>query len=478
MPASAMREHGFVDVRAHFRHRSAIASIVCRANHFFPFRISLRNHATRKTAKRKRTSPDNVMTRLALLAAAFTIFTSLTQAASFDPAAKATNELGLDLYRKLASGEENVCLSPYSISCALAMTLAGADGETRTEMARVLHLDPQADGDPSFAALQKSLAEIGPKTTAIAEQSKKNGGPSEPITIAIANRLFAQRGYQFRAQFFARVKDNYAAEPETLDFKQDAAAATKRINDWVAQQTRDRIRNLIPQPLEAATRLVLANALYLKAPWANEFSAGATKPEPFHVRGKNALGVPTMQQRERLRYAKRDGFSAVALPYSGGDLQFVILIPEKIDGLREIEEKMTADVLAECAQMKESDVLLYLPKFKIEPPTIQLAQELQALGMKTAFDIPPGSANFDRMAPRRPNDYLAISEVFHKTFIALDEKGTEAAAATAVVMRELTAMREMTEPIEIRADRPFLYAIQHVPSGACLFIGRVTDPRS
>src|SRR4029434_8591283 len=127
--------------------------------------------------------------------------------------------------------------------------------------------------------------------------------------------------------------------------------------------------------------------------------------------------------------------------------------------------------------MNDADVFLHLPKFKFEPPTIQLAKQLQALGMKTAFDIPPGSANFDRIAPRRPNDYLAISDVFHKTFIAVDEHGTEAAAATAVVMRELTALREMTEPIEVKADRPFVYAIQHVPSGACLFIGRVTDPR-
>jgi serpin B len=288
--------------------------------------------------------------------------------------------------------------------------------------------------------------------------------------------LFAQAGYEFRPEFFKRVKASYGAAPEILDFKGKASAATKRINDWVAQQTHDRIRDLIPQPLEEATRLVLTNAIYLKAPWASEFAAGATRPEPFHVRG-GAIEVPMMQMSTHLRYAKRDGFSAVALPYSGGDLQFVVLIPDAIDGLRGLEEKLTADLLADCAKLKESEVLLHLPKFKFEPPTIQLAKQLQALGMKTAFDIPPGSANFDRMAPRRPNDYLAISDVFHKTFIAVDEHGTEATAATAVAMRELTALREMMEPIEVKADRPFVYAIQHVPSGACLFIGRVTDPR-
>ena len=374
-------------------------------------------------------------------------------------------------------GEGNLCLSPYSVSCALAMTLAGADGETRTEMARVLHVDLSSDVDPSFAALQKSLEEMATKTAKIAQDSKKHGGPSEPVTIAIANRLFAQAGFEFRPEFFARVKNDYGAPPELLDFKTNAAGATKRINDWVAKQTRDRIRDLIPQPLDALTRLVLTNAIYLKAPWANEFNANATKSEPFHVRGKAAVDVPMMQQRAHFRYAKRNGFTAVAIPYSGGELQFVILLPEKSDGVRAMENKITASALADCAKMKESDVFLHLPKFKFEPPTIQLSEQLQALGMKTAFDVPQGSANFDRMAPRKPNSYLAISEVFHKTFIAVDEKGTEAAAATAVVMTYAMARRETAEPIEVKVDRPFVYAIQHVPSGACLFIGRVTDPR-
>ena len=186
-----------------------------------------------------------------------------------------------------------------------------------------------------------------------------------------------------------------------------------------------------------------------------------------------------MQKLGQLRYAKRKGFSAVVLPYSGGDLQFVVLIPDEVDGLGELEKELTADLLDDCAKMNTTEILLHLPKFKFEPPTIQLAAELQGLGMKTAFDIPPGSANFDRMAPRKPNDYLAISDVFHRTFIALDEKGTDAAAATAVAMVRTTAMRPMTpqKPIEVKVDRPFIYAIQHVPSGACLFLGRITDPR-
>jgi serpin B len=247
----------------------------------------------------------------------------------------------------------------------------------------------------------------------------------------------------------------------------------------VAEQTRDRIRDLIPpNGLDATTRLILANAIYLKAPWASEFSDASTKPGPFHVRGGAPVDVPTMHQREGLHYAKRKGFAAVALPYVGDDLQFLILLPDDVNGLRRLESKITADMLTQYARMEEKSVELYLPKFKLEPPTVALSQKLQALGMKTAFDVPRGSADFDKMAPRKPDDYLYISEVFHKTFIAVDEKGTEAAAATAVAMMTMVGIPEkQPEPIVVKVDRPFLYAIQHVPSGACLFLGRVTDPR-
>lgn len=240
----------------------------------------------------------------------------------------------------------------------------------------------------------------------------------------MANRLFAQEGCDFRPQFFEEVKEHFGAVPELVDFQENAAAATKKINDWVAQQTRDRIRDLIPQVLEPATRLVLANAFYLKAPWATPSPAGATEPEPLNVQGKVATDIPMMRQKAHFRYAKRDGFTAVALPYFGGELQFVVLISDAVDGVPGVEAKLTAAMIADCARMDEKEIALHLPKFKFEPPTLPLTQPLQALGMTTAFDIPPGSANFDRMAPRKPNDYLAISDVFHKTFVAVDENGT------------------------------------------------------
>ena len=402
-------------------------------------------------------------------------------ATNFDLAAKATNELAVDLNRQLATGDGNLCLSPYSIQSALAMTYAGADGETRTEMARVLHFPTNDTGVPaSFSALQHSLEQMSAKTAELVKQSKKIGGPSEPITLNIANRLFAQKGYAFRAAYLSLVKQNFGGAFEPIDFVADPAAATQRINKSVADQTRDRIRDLIPGgALDKTTRLVLANALYLKAPWASEFSQNATKSEPFFVHGSAPVDVPMMQKTDKhFGYARHEGFTVVSLPYAGDDLQFVVLLPDEVNGLHALESKLSGDTLASCAKLERRDVDLHLPKFKLESPTITLAEKFEALGMKTAFDKPQGSANFDKMAPRKPDDYLYISQIFHKTFIAVDEKGTEAAAATAVAMMAGTALRSPPPPpIEVKVDRPFVYAIQHVPSGVCLFLGRVTDPR-
>ena len=401
------------------------------------------------------------------------------RAADANLAATATNEAGVDLYRRLATGDGNLCLSPYSIENALAMTFAGADGKTHEEMARVLHFSTNDDAlHGSFGALQRELEEMAAKSAKQIADSKERGGAQQPIVITIANRLFAQKGYDFREKFLALVKERYGAPLEPLDFAKDAAGATQRINSWVEEQTRKRIRDLIPPgALDASTRLALVNAIYLKAPWAKPFSKGSTTAQPFRVRGGEGVNVPTMNGLSYCGYAKRDGFAAVTLPYNDRELQFVILLPDDAKGLPALEKKLTAPMLAECAKVPAQDVNLHLPKFKFEPPTMNLGATLQELGMQTAFDHPHGSANFDRIAPRKPDDYLYISAVFHKTFIAVDEEGTEAAAATAVAMAVGASAGQKPEPLEVKIDRPFLYAIQHVPSGACLFIGRVTDPR-
>jgi serpin B len=410
-------------------------------------------------------------------AAAVLLASALSAADLSKTAASTVNDLGIDLLAHAAKPQENTAFSPYSIQIALAMTYAGAEGETRAQMAKVLHYS-DTDVPRSFAALQAALAKLTDRTAKLATQSKKSGGPSEPITVNVANRLFGQQGYDFRPAFVNLLNKTFAAPLETLDFVKDPASCAKHINAWVKKETRDRIQELIStNALNKDTRLVLANAIYLKAPWAKEFRGDETRPRPFHLAGGQSIDVPTMTREDSYGYAKHEEFVAVAIPYSGGDLQLLLLLPETATGLPALESKLTPALLMECARIKSEDLALYLPKFKLEPPVFALRETLEALGMENAFDVPQGSANFDGIAPRRPNDYLYISDVFHKTFVEADEKGTEAAAATAVVMMRATAHLEKPKPIEVRIDRPFLFAIQHRPSGACLFLGRVVDPR-
>ncbi|MFC5456524.1 serpin family protein [Prosthecobacter fluviatilis] len=413
---------------------------------------------------------------LALLLAASP---SSLRSATPEQAAHAINTLGLDLHRQMPK-QGNLCLSPFSIQSALAMTYLGASGVTQEEMARVLHFpnDKQAMGE-SFAALKRALDEAREASVKAVADAKKYGGPSEVTTLRVANQLFGQKGHAFRQPFRSDVEKHFAAPLKFMDFSSDPAGARMEINDWVAKQTRDRIRDLLPKnALTKDTRLVLTNALYFKASWQNEFYQGYTQPKPFHVNGgKETVLTPTMTQRSHLHYYNGRGFQAVTLPYAGGRLHFLLIVPDSINGIANIELKLTPELLLACAHAEEQYVLLDLPKFNIAPPSLQLGEMLQKLGMTTAFDIPAGSADFDAMSPRGPDDYLSISKVFHKTFLALDEKGTEAAAATVAEMMLTGSGQPRKKPLAIKADRPFLFAIQHAESGACLFLGRVTDPR-
>jgi serpin B len=298
---------------------------------------------------------------------------------------------------------------------------------------------------------------------------KQDGVTKDPIILTVANRLFGQSGSSFHADFLERLKTNYDATLEMMDFARNPSGAAKSINNWVEQQTKQRIRNLIPEgALNVMTRLILVNAIYLKAPWQEPFKESATKPLPFHVAGGATVDVPTMSIQKSFGYMKYKDFTAVTIPYDGGEIQFLILLPDAANGLAGLESKLPQ--LASFANLPNREVVLHLPKFKIEPPTLPLSETLQALGMKTAFD--PFRANFDRLA----DDPLFISGVFHKTFLSLDEKGTEAAAATAVAMQALSA-RPISKPVEVQVDHPFVFAIQHRASGACLFLGHVVDPR-
>jgi serpin B len=397
-----------------------------------------------------------------------------------EEAAAAVNSIGIDLLHETGRPEANALLSPYSIELALAMTYAGADGGTRDEMARVLHLrGDAAQVADEFAALQGALDGLVRRSAQAANARERYGQTNEPITLDVANRLFGQEGYDFRPAFLDLLKTNYKAPFEALDFHKDSAGATKTINDWVEQQTKKHIRDLVPEgSLTWLTRLVLVNALYLKAPWGEPFSESGTTPLPFHPGGGAPVDVPTMSIQKSFGYAKTNGLTVVSLPYKGGELQFLIILPDDAAGLGKVEAGLTEVQLAQWASLPTREVKLYLPKFKVAPPTLALGDVLKKLGMKSAFDVPRGSANFDRMAPRQPNDYLYISDVFHKTYLSVDEKGTEAAAATAVAMVRALAMQRPAEPVEVRVDHPFILAVQHRASGACLFLGHVADPRA
>jgi serpin B len=407
---------------------------------------------------------------------------AVSGAQSVSPAL-ANNSLGLDLYRLEAAAQKgNVLLSPFSIQAALCMTFGGADGQTKTEMAKVLHLGGNADAvAKEMATFRATLQKVAEDSARMAEQAKKHGGKYEPLQLHVANRLFGREGYAFLPDFLERTKTEWQAPLEAVNFASAPDQVRQRINGWVEEQTRKRIKDLIPQGgVNAGTRLVLVNALYFKAAWRDEFAPRLTANLPFHTSGTAPVNVPTMHQQEKYGYSKETGFTAVTLPYTGMALHLLVLVPDDKQGLPALEKSLTAEQLTKLSRLNtDRKVKLWLPKFKIEPPTLSLATQLKSLGMKTAFDEPPGSADFSRMAPRKPDEYLTISDVFHKTFMALDENGTEAAAATAVAMTAGSAApREEEKPAEVRVDRPFLFAIQHRETGLCLFLGRVNDPRA
>jgi len=397
-------------------------------------------------------------------------------------AADSMNALGIDLLARVAKPNENALISPYSIQSALAMTYAGAAGETKTEMAKVLHYpaDNEAALHSSFAAFRAEFERIHTSTLEIVKESAEHEGPSEAITLETANRLYGQSGYAFRSEFLSFMKSNYVSSFQICDFVGSSESARNEINRWVSDSTHMRINNLLPSgSVNQNTRIALVNAVYFKGAWAKEFSKYSTRKESFWVNGANEEKVSTMQRKSLYGYFKGDGFCAVTIRYVGNDLQMLILLPDEKDGLAALEKKLTAQLLVECANPAPDDFILHLPKFKLEPPLAPLAAILQSLGLRMAFDAPKGSADFERMAPRKLNEYLYLSEVFHKTFIAVDEQGTEAAAATAApVTFGLSAIGpRLPKPIELRVDHPFIFAIQHRASGACLFLGRVVDPR-
>jgi len=372
--------------------------------------------------------------------------------------AQANNVFGCELYAKLKAQAGNLFFSPASIHSALGMTYAGAAGRTADQMAGTLHFELPAD------RLHKAF---GLLTGELNNPPKQGTDPA--YQLVVSNALWLQKGYPFRDSFTKLVKDNYGAGLNEVDYAA-AEPARKTINDWVEKATRDKIKDLIPPGvLDALTRLVLTNAVYFKSDWADTFPEHATKAGPFRLGEGKTASAPLMTQWIHVGYMETEDFQLADLPYKANVLSMTVLLPRKADGLKALEERLSAKALAEwLGKAAVTHVDLTLPRFKFTSQ-FGLKGPLSQLGMVEAFD--PGKADFSGMTT---SEKLFISAVLHKAFVAVDEKGTEAAAATAVAI-SATAM-PMEPKIIFRADRPFLFLIRHRPTGAVLFLGRVANP--
>jgi len=364
-----------------------------------------------------------------------------------------------DLYQALSGQEGNLFLSPYSISLALAMTYAGARGETEQQMAETLHfILSQETLHPAFNALDLELASRG---------EGAQGKDEKGFRLNIVNAIWGQKNYKFLDEFLDVLAENYGAGLRLLDFINAPEDSRITINDWVSAQTEERIKDLIPQGvIDDATRMVLTNAIYFNAAWLHPFQKESTQDGTFYLLDGTETSVPMMSQVKSFGYAKGDGYLAVELPYDGSELSMVILLPD--DGKFEaFEGSLDAELMDSItSDLEYNQVALTMPKFEFESE-FSLADTLSAMGMPVAFSA---VADFSGMTGTRE---LTITDVLHKAFVSVDEAGTEAAAATAVVVG-VTSIPE--EPVQVTIDRPFVFTIRDIETGAILFIGRVMNP--
>jgi serpin B len=365
----------------------------------------------------------------------------------------------LDLYQRLASADGNLFFSPYSISSALAMTYGGARGQTQAQMKDALRFPFGPDQlNPAFNRLNIDLEEL---TQNAQDPSKKD------FQLNIANALWGQQNFKFLQAYLDMLAENYAAGMRLVDFAGDPEAARKEINDWVSQQTQDKIKDLIPQGvLDPLTRLVLTNAIYFKAAWMHPFDPNSTLPGDFFKPDGSNVRVPMMHNKQFLGYLKSDGVTAIELPYQGGNVSMLVMMPDP-GTLQAFQQSITPQSLAALTgKLKSQEVRLTFPKFKVEA-TISLADVLKSMGMQDAFN---GTADFSGMDGAKD---LFIQAILHKAFVNLDEAGTEAAAATAVMM---AASALPVEPVKVVIDHPFLFAVRDRTTGTILFMGKVVDP--
>ena len=397
----------------------------------------------------------------AILAAAGASLAAGSPADDVARLARASNAFAFDLYKEVRKRPGNQIVAPASLSTALTMAWAGARGTTADEMKRVLHLDLAP------AAATKAS---GTLTAALTD-------PQRPVVLRIANRLFGEKTYRFEPAYIEATRAAFGASLEPMDFRVASEASRGSINGWVEAQTEKRIANLIPPGgVDPQTRLVLVNAVYFLGGWDEAFPPKATGTEPFHTSKTAVKDVPTMHRSGTIACFQSEsaGLQAIELPYKGRGLSMVIVLPDAVDGIAAVETRLTAAVFDTIvANLHNGQVSLSLPRFEVAPAaSLSLASTLAALGMPAAFDR--DKADFTGIAnPAAPRDRLYVGAAFHKAFVKADEKGTEAAAASALSM----AVRgEAPRVVTFKADHPFLFLIRDTATGLILFMGRVTDP--
>ena len=366
------------------------------------------------------------------------------------------NAFAVDLYSQLRKQPGNLFFSPESITTAFAMAYAGASGETASQMAATLHFTLPPDRlHPAMGALLAGL-----------------NAPHAGYQLSVADALWAEKGYTFLPAFLKLTSDDYAAGFRPMDFKTAPDASRATINHWVEEKTNDKIKDLLPPgSVKPSTRLVLTNAIYFKGDWQTPFQKSETRDEDFHLSATQTVKAPLMHLSPRIAYFSGDTFQAVSIPYKAGELSMLVFLPNAADGLPAFEQSFTpANAQKWIGQVSASTkVILTLPKFKMTSQ-FELNEALSALGMRDAFH--PATADFSAMTGKRD---LWISAAIHKAFVDVNEEGTEAAAATGIIMRSMAMARE-NPPVVFRADHPFLFLIRDNKSNSILFLGRVTDP--
>lgn len=370
------------------------------------------------------------------------------------------NAFSLDLYKAIAAEGGNQFMSPASVSLAMGLAYGGARGTTADEIRTALHYPSTPDAFLEAAGpVLKSLDILG-----------------EGRELKVANALWAEKTLQLRPEYLSAVSTHMAAGLQPADFAKKAEAARKEINDWVEDRTNDRIRNLLqPGDVDSGTKSVLVNTVYWKGDWEKVFEKEATRPEKYTALGGAVTEVPMMVQQDWFQVAQRGGVRAVQMPYSGRELSMIILLPDDAKGLPALEAKLTAKELARWTKDLDNassrETILWLPKIHMEARA-KLATVLKALGVRTAFT---DAADFSGITG---SPDLKINEVIHQTFLDVDEKGTEAAAATAVTMVATSAMPgpPPPPPFEFKANKPFLFLLRDMRTGLVLFIGRHVEP--